>query len=175
MVTKVLTATINGVEGKMVEVEVDVSKGLPCMEIIGLIGMEVREAKERVKVALKNNGITLPPMRITINLAPASIKKEGTIYDLAIAVGVLRGIGEINAGGLSNILFAGELGLDGEVKGVSGILPIALEAKSNGIAKLIVPSVNANEAAVVDGIKVVGVTSLEELIEYLNADSEECD
>lgn len=175
MVTKVLTAAISGVEGKIVEVEVDVSTGLPCMEIIGLIGMEVREAKERVKVALKNNGISIPPMRITINLAPASIKKEGTIYDLAIAVGILRGIEKITGTGMENILFAGELGLDGEVKGVPGILPIALSAKENGVHTLVVPVANVNEAAVVGGVKIVGVSCLNELIDYLNTKEDERD
>lgn len=170
MVTKVLTATIGGVEGKIVEVEVDVSTGLPCMEIIGLIGMEVREAKERVKVALKNNGISIPPKRITINLAPASIRKEGTIYDLAIAVGVLRGIDVIVNGDLDGILFAGELGLGGEVKSVSGILPIAIEAARNEVHTLIVPTDNVNEAAVVNDVKVVGVSSLDEIIAYLNSE-----
>ena len=115
MVTKVLSAAISGVDSKLVEVEVDVSTGLPCIELIGLIGTEVREAKERVRVALKNNGISLPPLRITINLAPANVKKEGTLYDLAIAIGLLVGIDVLKASDIDNMLFAGELGLNGEV------------------------------------------------------------
>jgi len=170
MVTKVLTAVICGVDSKIVEVEVDVSTGLPCMEIIGMVGTEVREAKERVRVALRNNGISLPPLRITINLAPANIKKEGTIFDLAIAIGMLVGIDKLDVECVQDILFAGELGLNGEIKGVSGILPIAIEAKKQGVKKLIVPRGNVREAAVIDGIKVIGVESIAELINYLLAD-----
>lgn len=171
MVTKIMSAAINGVDSKLVQVEVDVSTGLPCIELIGLIGTEVREAKERVRVALKNNGISLPPLRITINLAPANVKKEGTLYDLAIAVGLLVGIEVLKNADIEGILFVGELGLNGELKAVSGILPIALEAKKQGARLLIVPYDNADEAAVVEGIKVIGVKTLAEFIEYLKKDT----
>lgn len=172
MVTKVLSAAISGVDSKLVEVEVDVSTGLPCIELIGLIGTEVREAKERVRVALKNNGMSLPPLRITINLAPANVKKEGTLYDLAIAIGLLVGIDVLKASDIENMLFAGELGLNGEVKGISGVLPITLEAKNQSVKTIVVPDENSAEAAVVEGIKVVGVKTLAELIGYLNTEAD---
>lgn len=175
MVTKVLSAAISGVESKLVEVEVDVSTGLPCIEIIGLIGTEVREAKERVRVAMKNNGISIPPLRITINLAPANVKKEGTAYDIAMAVGLLTGIEVLRKEDIEDTLFIGELGLGGEVKPVSGILPIALEAVAGGIGCIIVPEENVAEAAVVDGIKVVGIKSLAELVDYLKTSRNERD
>lgn len=167
MVTKVKSSAISGVDSTIVEVEVDVSTGLPCMEIIGLVSTEVRESRERVRVALKNNGITIPPLRITVNLSPANIRKEGTRYDLSIAIGILVGIGMLECKDIENTLFVGELGLNGEVKAVTGILPIALEARKSEIATIIVPFDNGAEAAVVENIKVIGVTCIAELIDYL--------
>ena len=167
MVNFVLSATVFGIEGKIVRVESDISNGLPCFEMIGLLTTEVREAKERVRVALKNNGISVPPVRITINLSPADMKKEGTGFDLAIAISIMVGIGIIPTQNVENIMFVGELGLDGEISGVRGILPITLKAKEEGIGTIVVPYCNGNEAGVVDGIKVVPCRSLTELREYL--------
>jgi len=175
MVTSVLSGAIFGVDCQMVKVEVDVSNGLPCVDMIGLLGTEVKEARERVRVALKNIGVSLPPVRITINLSPANIRKDGTGYDLAIAVALLEGIGEIETGRSDGVFFAGEIGLNGEIKHINGILPMALTARNSGIKYVVVPKDNAREAAVVQGIKVVGVNNLIELIKYLNYDLEDRD
>lgn len=129
MVTEVIGAGINGIDSYIVKVEVDISDGLPVFELIGLLNSEVREAKERVKVSLKNCGIYMEPKRITINLSPANIRKEGTGYDLPIAIGMLAGLGYVSKTSLENILFVGEIGLNGEIKYIKGILPITMEAQ----------------------------------------------
>ena len=124
MLSKMLSGAVNGIDGYTVHVEVDISNGFPCFEIVGLPGSAVRESKERVRTAIKNSGFALPAKRITINLAPADTKKEGPSFDLPIAVGVLASmniIDHVNAGGY---IMAGELSLDGGIKGVNGILPI---------------------------------------------------
>ncbi len=173
MVTEVIGAGINGIDSYIVKVEVDISDGLPIFELIGLLNSEVREAKERVKVSLKNSGIYMEPRRITINLSPANIRKEGTGYDLPIAVGILAGLGYVATSCLDNILFAGEIGLNGEIKYIKGILPITMEAKKRGITTVIIPKDNAKEAAIVKGIKVVGASNINELIKYLSSDDKD--
>ncbi|MDE6686735.1 MAG: YifB family Mg chelatase-like AAA ATPase, partial [Lachnospiraceae bacterium] len=130
----------------------------------------VREAKERVRVALKNSEITLPPMRITINLSPADLPKEGTGFDLPIAIALLAALGYLPLERTEDVVIVGELGLAGEVKGVRGILPMAIEAKKKGIKKCIVPKSNASECAVIQGIEVIGVESLEQTLLYLQSD-----
>ena len=170
MVTNILSGTIQGLECKIINVEADVSSGLPCMDMIGLLGTEVKEAKERVRVALKNCGISLPPARITINISPANIRKEGTAYDIPIAVALLASMKMIPEENTRGILFAGELSLDGEIKRIHGILPMALEAKRQGIKHMIIPKGNAREGAVVEGVKITGVSNIKELIEYLGVD-----
>lgn len=168
MVTNVLSASISGIDCEMINVETDVSTGLPGIEIIGLAGTEVREAKERVRVALKNTGLGLPPLRVTINLSPAFIRKEGTAYDLAIAVGLMSGLEIVSKEAIENVLFIGELGLNGEIKEVSGILPIALKAREMNVKALIVPIDNLKEASVVSGLSVYGVSSLKEIANAFN-------
>lgn len=166
MVTKILSGAICGIDCKIVAVEIDISSGLPCFEMVGLLGNEVREAKERVKVALQNAEIVLPPVRITINFAPANIRKEGTGYDLAIAIGLLTSLGYIPSEKLENVLAVGELGLNGEIRGVNGVLPIALEAKKRNINTLLVSAVNQKEALVVDGLQVVALENITDVIAY---------
>ena len=173
MVTSIKSAALSGIDSFIVSVEVDVSSGLPCMEMIGLLGTEVKEAKERVRVSLKNNGISIPPVRITVNLSPADVKKDGTHYDLPIAISLLTGLGIIKSGGADDIIFAGELGLNGELKRIHGVLPMALEARKKGIKTFILPKENALEGAVVQGIDVIGVDSLSEVIQYVNGSEEE--
>ena len=175
MVTKVKSASIRGVESVLVDVEVDVSKGLPCMEMIGLLGTEVREAKERVRVALKNNGYVIPPLRITVNLSPADIRKDGTGYDLPIALALLTGLGNIPEKALQDTMVAGELGLNGEIKMIHGVLPMVLEAKEKGIKRCILPKENGAEGAVVEGIEIIGADNLCELVTYLNSPREKQD
>lgn len=170
MVTKIITGCLRGIDCCLVQVEADVSNGLPCIDMVGSLGREVREAKERVRVALKNCSIALPPMRITINLSPADLPKEGTGYDLPIAMALLMALGYFPAEKTANVMIVGELGLAGEVKGVRGILPMAIEAKAKGVRKCIVPKSNASECAVVQGIEVIGVESLEQTLLYLQSD-----
>lgn len=170
MVAVITTGALRGIESYLVRVEADVSNGLPCIDMVGSPGKEVREAKERVRVALKNSEISLPPMRVTINLSPADLPKEGTGYDLPIAMALLAALGYFPLERTEDVMIVGELGLAGEVKGVHGILPMAVEAKAKGIRKCIVPKSNASECAVVQGIEVIGVESLEQTLLYLQSD-----
>lgn len=167
MFSSILTGSVSGLQCHIIHVEVDSSPGLPCFQMVGYLGSEVREARERVKVALKNTGHALPAKCINVNLSPANIRKSGTSYDLPIAVGLLVSLGEIDPDVLEDTLVIGELGLDGDVRNVRGILPIAREAVSAGIHRIILPADNAAEGALVPGIKVVGASNLIEVFEYL--------
>ncbi len=175
MYSKIVTGAIKGIDSYLMQVETDISDGLPSFNMVGFAGNEVREAGERVRIALKNCGIHFPPKRITVNLAPAQIHKRGIVIDLPICVGMLICLGILAPQFVDGILIAGELGLNGEVRSVKGILPIVLEAKSKGIKCCIVPSVNAAEGAVAEGVKIVGVSSLSELIGYLQTSWDERD
>lgn len=168
MISIVKSMSLHGLEGYPIEVQVDVSGGLPCFEIVGLPDTSIREAKERVKTAIKNSGYELQSKRIIVNLAPANTKKEGSYLDLPIAIAILLNIGEIQSKDLESTIFIGELSLDGKVNKVNGILPICIEARRLGIKKVIVPYENSNEAAIVDGIDVIGIKTLNEIVEYLN-------
>ncbi len=168
MISMVKSMCLHGLEGYPIEVQVDVSGGLPCFEIVGLPDTSIREAKERVKTAIKNSGFELQSRRIVVNLAPANTKKEGSYLDLPIAIAILLNIGEIQNQNLENIIFIGELSLDGKINKINGVLPICIEARSLGIEKVIVPYENSNEAAIVEGIDVIGVKTLEEVVNYLN-------
>lgn len=161
-------AGIRGIGSFPVQVEADASPGLPCFELVGDLGREVREGRERVRVALKNTGISLPALRITVNMSPAGIRKEGAGYDLAIAAAMLCALGLIPAESTEGILFAGELGLSGELKTVPGILPMVRGAAERGIKTCILPAGNALEGAVVGSdMKVYGLKSLSEVIQFL--------
>lgn len=168
MISIVKSMSLHGLEGYPIEVQVDVSGGLPCFEIVGLPDTSIREAKERVKTAIKNSGYELQSKRIIVNLAPANTKKEGSYLDLPIAIAILLNIGEIQSKDLESTIFIGELSLDGKVNKVNGILPICIEARRLGIKKVIVPYENSDEAAIVDGIDVIGIKTLNEIVEYLN-------
>ncbi len=167
MVTKVNTGAITGIDCRIVCVEVDVSTGLPQLEMVGRLSAEVREAEKRVRVALKNTGISLPPQRITVNLAPADLYKEGTQYDLPIAIGMLVSAGMLPAESAEGLFIAGELGLEGDVGPVRGVLPMVLEGRAQGIRRFLLPKENAKEGAAVSGIEVVGISSLEEAYRYM--------
>ncbi|MFV0342249.1 MAG: YifB family Mg chelatase-like AAA ATPase [Anaerocolumna sp.] len=169
MYRKTISAAINGIDGMLVLVEADVSEGLPVFDLVGYLGSEVREARERVRIALKNSGYHLPAKRITINLSPADIRKEGTAFDLPIAVAILSALGHIPEEFLHNTLFIGELGLNGEVKKVNGVLPIVYNGLKEGITRCIVPLDNAMEGAVVKGTQVFGVSSIVEVVQLLNS------
>ncbi len=168
MISIVKSMCLHGLEGYLIEVQVDVSGGLPCFEIVGLPDTSIREAKERVKTAIKNSGFELQSRRIVVNLAPANTKKEGSYLDLPIAIAILLNIGEIQNQNLENTIFIGELSLDGKINKINGVLPICIEARRLGIERVIVPYENSNEAAIVEGIDVIGVKTLEEVVNYLN-------
>lgn len=173
MFSFVQSGTVFGMESFIVTVETDASSGLPGFEMVGMLNSEVKEAKERVKVALKNNGYSMPPLKITINLSPANIRKSGTKFDLPIAISLLCAMGEIRQKDTENILFLGELGLDGELRFVRGVLPIVLEAKNSGFSKVILPKANAYEAASVEGIEIYGMYNLIDVIRFLSLNEEE--
>ena len=167
MVTKVKSCTLTGINGYIVEVETDISNGIPTFEIVGLADTAVRESRERVRSAIKNSGIDFPVRRITTNLAPACLKKEGSVLDLPISIGILASIGAIPQY-LNEYMFLGELSLDGHIKPVKGILSMACCAAENGIKYVIVPYANAGEAAVVRDINVIPVNTLAEVINHVN-------
>lgn len=166
MFTEVGAATILGVEAHRVAVEADVSDGLPSFSIVGYVTAQVREAGDRVRTAVKNTGLSLPPKRITINLAPADIRKEGPRFDLPIAAAVLCAAGKIPEKPLKASMVLGELGLDGSVRSVSGVLSSVIMARKEGFTTCILPTDNLEEARNIDGIKLVGIGSLQELVEY---------
>ena len=163
MVTKVLSYGINGIDAFDVEVEVDVASGLPAFEIVGLPDAAVKEAKERVRSAYKNSGFLFPAKRITVNLAPASVKKEGSVFDLPILLGLLRSSGQINID-FSRYAFAGELSLFGEIRGITGVLPMILKAKESGVNSIFIPEDNIKESEYIDGISIYPVKSVRQLL-----------
>lgn len=168
MFVKVLGMSIIGMESHPVSVEVDISDGLPQFSTVGLPDASVKESRDRIKAAIKNSGYRFPRSHVTINLAPADIKKEGTGFDLPIAVGILAAEELIKEKSLEDCFFIGELSLDGSIKSVRGVLPAALKAKELGFKKVFVPGENAAEAAIVEGIAVLGVNTLPDVVEFLN-------
>lgn len=167
MFSTITSGTVCGISSHLVQVEVDISKGLPCFQMVGLLSSEVREARERVRVALKNSGISLPPMCINVNLSPADLRKEGTMFDLPVAVGILICLGYLTEESTEGAVLLGELGLNGEIKPVKGILPIVAKAKEKGIGRCILPRDNAMEGAVVDDVEIIGVSNIAETLQYL--------
>jgi magnesium chelatase family protein len=167
VLARVWSAAILGIDAIKVGVEVDVSNGLPGVSLVGLPDTAVQESRERVKTAIKNAGATYPLRRIVINLTPADLRKEGPIFDLPISVGILAASGQINGELLGDYLFLGELSLDGSLRPVAGVLPIAAAAHRLGITGLVVPVDNAQEAAVVKDLQVYGLSSLQEVVNFL--------
>jgi len=159
---------LQGLEGVLINVEVDISSGLPYWEIVGLPDTNIRESKDRVKTAIKNSGIELLSRRYIINLSPASVRKNGASLDLAIAIGILISMRVIKYTNLRDTIFIGELSLNGDLVGVNGILAICIEAQKCGIKRIILPKVNAKEASVAEGVEVIGISNLKELIDFLN-------
>src|SRR5947209_4737177 len=172
MLYKTLSAAVYGIDANLIEVEVDVS-GIKTAEdhfhTVGLPDAAVRESRERVRAALKNCGYDIPPTNITINLAPADIRKEGSGFDLPMALGILGAYGGLNKKDMSDCVFVGELSLDGGLRGVRGALPIAVEARGKKIARLVVPEINSREAAMVSGVDVYPVRSLLDVIHFINS------
>ena len=168
MLATVLSGALVGIDGLLVEVEVDVALGLPQFTTVGLPEGAVRESKDRVRSAIKNSGYEFPSRKITVNLAPADIKKEGSAYDLPIALGILAAEGWLDKEHIVQYALLGELSLDGRVKPIQGVLPLAVMAKEKGLKGLIVPQENAAEAAVVEGLEVFGVPTLADAFLFLN-------
>lgn len=167
MISKIYTCAVMGINGFVVEVESDITNGLPGFTIVGLPDTAIKESKERVRTSLKNSGYEYPLKKITVNLAPADIKKEGPCYDLPIAIGILYASGQIGCSDITDYIIIGELSLDGRVKPVNGVLCMVAEAARMGYRKIIVPFKNANEAAVVGGIDVYPVSTLHEAVDIL--------
>jgi len=168
MIYKTNTCALYGIEGHVIEVETDLSKGLPGFDIVGLPDAAVKESRERVRAAIKNSDFQFPQKRITINLAPADIKKEGSIFDLAIAAGILKASMFIENEALESFAFLGELSLDGTVKGIKGVLPMCLSLKQNGFKRLVLAKDNADEAALVNDMEIYPVESIKDMVEFLN-------
>ncbi len=168
MFSKTFSGAVLGIHGITIQVEADVSDGLPLFSMVGYLASEVKEAKERVRIALKNTGFSLPPKRITINLAPADLRKEGTAYDLPIAIAILSAFGYIPQEKLTDTLIIGEVSLNGHIERVNGVLPIVFAAKKNGFKRCFVPLSNECEGAVIEGIEVIGVEHISQVVDYLN-------
>lgn len=169
MIVKAISCTIIGIESYRVDVEVDTSPGLPQFSTVGLPDVAVRESKDRIRAAIKNSGYSFPRDHVTVNLAPADIKKEGTGFDLPIAAGILAAEGIIDGERLSRYALMGELSLDGGVKGVPGAISAAFQARTLGLAGIVMAGVNAPEAAIVDGIDVIPVDNLADVVDFLSA------
>ena len=169
MYRRVLSCALCGLEARIVNVEVDVGGGLPGFDMSGYLSLEVKEARERVRVAIKNTGINLNPQKIVVNISPADIKKDGTGFDLPIAVAVLLANSVIESIDEEHMIIIGELSLDGGVNSVRGILSSVIEAKNKGIKTCIVPEDNYREAVIVEGIDIIPVRSLKQVIHFLNS------
>ena len=163
------SAAVIGVRAHPVRVEVDVAFGIPSLTIVGLPDASVRESRERVRAAIRNSGLAFPGTRVTVSLAPADLRKEGSAFDLPIALGILAAAGQLDRRDLPDTLLVGELSLDGGVRAARGVLPIAVAAKRQALSTVLVPVANAREAALVDGVRVVAVASLRHAVEAVNA------
>lgn len=170
MLAQVKSCSIFGLESFLVDVEVDISSGLPAFDIVGLPDVAVRESRERVRAAIKNQNFDFPIKRITLNLAPADIRKEGPHFDLPIALGILAATSQMSIDALTDYAIIGELSLDGKVRPVNGVLPMAIEIKEKGLKGVVVPLENVEEASVIEGINVIGVTSLSEAVAFFNGE-----
>ncbi len=169
MLAKILSAAIWGIDANLIEVEVDISPhGLPIFSVVGLPDLAVKESKDRLRSAIRNTGFHFPPKRMTVNLAPADLKKEGSHFDLPMALGILAADGVVKSDLLAHYLVVGELSLDGQVKEIRGVLPMALLAKQLGLKGILIPSKNGREAAVVSGIDVIPVETLPQLAAFFN-------
>jgi magnesium chelatase family protein len=167
MAVKIISASFRGVEGRLIDVEVDLVRGLPNFNIVGLADTSVKEAKERVRSAIVNSGYEFPVCRIVVNLAPADLRKAGTHFDLPIAVGILAASGQIRLGVCSRHIFIGELSLSGTLNRINGGLPIIMEGMNNGIVNFVVPEANAMECSFVKGSRVYAFKSLKEAAAFI--------
>ncbi|MDB4088666.1 YifB family Mg chelatase-like AAA ATPase [Flavobacteriales bacterium] len=167
MLVKTYGCAVFGIEATIVTVEVNISNGVNFF-LVGLPDSAVKESQQRIQAALKNNGYKIPVKEITVNMAPADIRKEGSAYDMTIALGILAASEQINSNNVSDYLIMGELSLDGSLQPLKGVLPIAIEARKHGLKGIILPKQNAREAAIVDGMDVYGVDNIKEVIDFFN-------
>lgn len=167
MVSKIICYALNGLDGVPVEVEADVNKGIPQYEMVGLPDTAVKESKERVRSALKNSGLLFPINKITVNFAPADLRKEGASFDLAVAISLLKASEQLVGADITDVVFLGELALSGELRPVSGLLPILISAKGHGYTKFIIPAANAKEAGYMGGAEIYPARSLSEVVKHL--------
>lgn len=158
-----------GINGHLVNVQVDISSGLPSWDIVGLPDISIKESKQRIRAALKNIGVDIPSRKVIINLAPADLKKEGSIFDLPIAIGILCDLKIVPSKNLNSYIFIGELSLDGTLNKINGILPMCIEAYKLGIKKIIIPYENRYEAAIIKGLEIYPAKSIEDVINHFNA------
>ena len=170
MLTQVKSMSLLGVNGQLINVQVDISPGLPSWDIVGLPDASIKESKQRVRSAIKNINIDIPSRKVVINLAPATFKKEGSIFDLPIAVGILCNLNVIPAYSITPYIFLGELSLDGNINKINGVLPMCIEAHKLGIPKLFVPYENRLEASLIPDIEVYPAKSLIDIIRHLRAE-----
>ncbi|WP_245844766.1 magnesium chelatase domain-containing protein [Persephonella hydrogeniphila] len=172
MLSVVKSGGVLGIDGYSIDVEVNISQGLPQFITVGLPDTAVKESKERVKSAIINSGFSFPLRKIIVNLAPADIPKQGTLYDLPIAIGILSSTNTIKNESISDFAFVGELALDGSLRQIRGALAISSGLKNKGIKNLIIPEENAFEASLIEGINVYGFSTLNEIVDFLNGDIE---
>lgn len=173
MLSKIKSMSLEGLNGYLVEIQTDVSGGLPSFDIVGLPDIRVKEAKERVRTSIKNSKVEFPSRKIVVNLSPADKRKEGTFFDLPIAIGILIAINEIKKDTLDNFdstIFLGELSLDGTINRINGILPMCIEAQDLGIKRVVIPKENAIEASIIKNLEIVPVENLKEVINYLRGE-----
>lgn len=169
MVSIVKSMSLEGLQGYLIEVQTDVTGGIPNFDIVGLPDASVKEARERIKSAIKNTNLDLLSRKVLINLAPASKRKEGTILDLPMAIGVLLSIGELKESNIFNdTCFLGELSLNGKINRANGILPMCIEAKRLGIKRMVIPMANISEAKIVEGLEIIPVNNLKDVIDFIN-------
>ena len=167
MLAKIKSYGLIGINGYPVDIEIDISAGLPGYDVVGLADTAIKESKARVKSAIKNSLLKYPIHKVIINLAPADTKKEGSMYDLPIALGILAAQGEINYKDLTDYVVLGELSLDGEIRKINGILPMIISAKQKGYNKFIIPKENETEASFIDKVEVYALSNLTEVIKLI--------
>lgn len=173
MLSKILSASVTGVDASIVQVEVDLCNGIPSFTMTGYLGARVKEAGDRVRTAIKNTGYRIPSSRIVVNVSPASIRKSGTMLDLPVAVGILADLGIVEEDRLKDTLILGEMSLDGSINGICGVLPMICKAEEKGIKCCILPWENQKEAALISSMKIIGVRSLQEVIRFINRETDE--
>ena len=170
MLSNIYTIALTGINGTLVKIETGISTGIPKFEIVGLPDISIKESKERIIFAIKNSELHFPSAKVIVNLSPADVKKEGASYDLPIAIGILQTVGIIKQQDFSQSVFIGELGLDGKIKKVNGVLAMCIEAKKIGIKRIFLPKENKKEASFLKNIEIIPVHDMKELIKYLNGE-----